>query len=274
MVAWLSHAGTLIRAPPEHLRMATPLETKTFDTLYEACLLKTKDMATSRYVDLGNTPTPAEERHASHMQTDEPPPEPSDAQPSRLTPRVPGTLPSAQRPVRPVRSVDRTTDASSDSSSNSSSSSSSSESEPEPSQPHKQDTNTPQERQIPQSPSQQIPQQSAPLPQPVPTTQQPPPTSTLTSKEPGMSSRTQPLVRNDVERNTSRSPSRSPRRGNESMLAEHLKFTQGQNANDAYFARLTDYARTRDSYTPLFSYVDGSKHPRRIRGKPMGRYDV
>ena len=51
------------------------------------------------------------------------------------------------------------------------------------------------------------------------------------------------------------------------MLAEQLKFSRGQNANDVYFAKLTDYARTRDNYTPLFSYVDGSKHPGRIRGK-------
>ena len=31
IVAWLSHAGTLIRAAPEHLRMATSLETRTYD---------------------------------------------------------------------------------------------------------------------------------------------------------------------------------------------------------------------------------------------------
>ena len=31
MVAWLSHAGTLIRAAPEHLRMATSLETRNYD---------------------------------------------------------------------------------------------------------------------------------------------------------------------------------------------------------------------------------------------------
>ena len=76
MVAWLNHVGTLIRVALEHLRMATPLETMTFDVLSDAGLLKTKDMAGSRYVDLGTIPTPAEERHASHMQTDEPPPEP------------------------------------------------------------------------------------------------------------------------------------------------------------------------------------------------------
>ena len=58
MVAWLSHAGTLIRAAPEHLRMATPLETRTFDVLADAGLLRPKDMAGSRYVDLGAIPTP------------------------------------------------------------------------------------------------------------------------------------------------------------------------------------------------------------------------
>ena len=31
MVAWLSHAGTLIRAAPAHLLMATSLETRTYD---------------------------------------------------------------------------------------------------------------------------------------------------------------------------------------------------------------------------------------------------
>ena len=31
MVIWFSHAGTLIRAAPEHLRAATPLETQSYD---------------------------------------------------------------------------------------------------------------------------------------------------------------------------------------------------------------------------------------------------
>ena len=74
MVAWLSHAGTLTRAAPEHLRMATSLETRTYDILQEASLLNQKDMAGSRYVDLGAIPTAAEERTATHMQVDEPPP--------------------------------------------------------------------------------------------------------------------------------------------------------------------------------------------------------
>ena len=52
----------------------------------------------------------------------------------------------------------------------------------------------------------------------------------------------------------------------DSLLADQLKLTQDSNANDAYFAKLTDYARKPDDYIPIFSYVDGSKHPNRIRG--------
>ena len=74
MIAWLSHAGTLVRAAPEHLRMATSLETRTYDILSEANVLNHKDMTGSRYVDLGALPTVAEERTATHMQVDEPPP--------------------------------------------------------------------------------------------------------------------------------------------------------------------------------------------------------
>ena len=73
MIAWLSHAGTLIRAALEHLRMATSLETRTYDILSEANVLNPKDMIGSRYVDLGATPTVAEERTATHMQVDESP---------------------------------------------------------------------------------------------------------------------------------------------------------------------------------------------------------
>ena len=73
MIAWLSHAGTLIRAAPEHLRMATSLDTRTYDILSEANVLNPRDMIGSRYVDLGAVPTAAEERTATHMQIDEPP---------------------------------------------------------------------------------------------------------------------------------------------------------------------------------------------------------
>ena len=48
MVAWLSHAGTLIRAAPEHLRMATTLETRTYDILADSGTITTKSMDGSR----------------------------------------------------------------------------------------------------------------------------------------------------------------------------------------------------------------------------------
>ena len=60
MVAWLSHAGTLIRAAPEHLRMATSLETRTYDILADSGVISHNNMAGSRCVDLGEVPTPAE----------------------------------------------------------------------------------------------------------------------------------------------------------------------------------------------------------------------
>ena len=74
MVAWLSHAGTLIRAAPEHLRMATSLGTRTYDMLTDTGFIRQNSMAGSRDVDLGAVPTAAEERSAQHMHMDEPPP--------------------------------------------------------------------------------------------------------------------------------------------------------------------------------------------------------
>ena len=74
MVAWLSHGGTLIRVAPEHLRMATSLETRTYDILADMGSIN-PGMAGSRYVDLGAIPTAMEERRAQHIQFDEPPPE-------------------------------------------------------------------------------------------------------------------------------------------------------------------------------------------------------
>merc|ERR1711884_579442 len=87
MVAWLSHVGTLIRAAPEHLRMATSLETRTYDILQEASMLNQNNMTGSRYVALGAIPTAADERTATHMQVDEPPP--MDV--SESPPQQPGT---------------------------------------------------------------------------------------------------------------------------------------------------------------------------------------
>ena len=47
IIAWLSHGGTLIRAAPEHLRMATSLETRTYDILADMGSI-TADMVGSK----------------------------------------------------------------------------------------------------------------------------------------------------------------------------------------------------------------------------------
>ena len=104
MVAWLSHAGTLIRAAPEHLRMATSLETRTYDILAYSGVINHNSMAGSRYIDLGEVPTAAEERSAQHMHIDEPPhPDcPCEARssgPSTATARRPAPTPPMARMV-------------------------------------------------------------------------------------------------------------------------------------------------------------------------------
>ena len=45
---------------------------------------------------------------------------------------------------------------------------------------------------------------------------------------------------------------------------------QGQNANDVYFAHLTNHSRKTDGYVPTFSYAKGSKKASQIRGKAWG----
>ena len=81
--------GTLIRAALEHLRMAISLETRTYDILSESNLLNKHDLKGPRYVDLGAPPTAAEQRTASHMQTDEPPPMDEDERRPRRGPGLP-----------------------------------------------------------------------------------------------------------------------------------------------------------------------------------------
>ena len=61
----------LNRAAPGNLRMATSLESKSVDLL--ADLGMSSDFIGTRYVDLGEIPSPEEERSVSHMQVDEPP---------------------------------------------------------------------------------------------------------------------------------------------------------------------------------------------------------
>merc|ERR1711884_622414 len=103
----------------------------------------------SKYVDLGAIPTAAEERTATHMQVDEPPP--MDV--SESTPRQPGTSSGPQRTNPRTRAREEpdgerppdgsTPEDSSDSSSDSSSTSSSDE-EPEPQRTPPTRQNTPQ----------------------------------------------------------------------------------------------------------------------------------
>ena len=48
---------------------------------------------------------------------------------------------------------------------------------------------------------------------------------------------------------------------------ENLKASQGENANDVYFAQLTKKGKKRDKeYDPAFTFVDGSKKANRIKG--------
>ena len=60
VVAWLRHAGALTRPAPEYLRMATSLGTRTYDILVDPGLRSHRNMAGSRYVDLGVIPTASE----------------------------------------------------------------------------------------------------------------------------------------------------------------------------------------------------------------------
>ena len=238
MVAWLSHDGTLIRAAPEHLRTATSLETRTYDILQEASLLNQKDLTGSRYVDLGAIPTAAEERTATHMQVDEPPP--MDV--SESSPQQPGTSSGAQRPDPRTRAreepdgerpPDRSTPEDSSDSSSDSSSTSSSDEEPEPQRTPPTRQNTPQPTQSQPSPPQQQP------------------TTTADQRGPGLSSGprrelSRPSQPTTTTESGARDRSRSPRAVHlKTLHVENLKASQGENANDVYFAQLTKKGKKR-----------------------------
>ena len=273
-VAWLSHSGTLIRAAPEHLRMATPLETRSVDALEN--LGFSPDHIGSRYVDLGEAPTAAEQRQADYMQVDEPPPpEPgmsSDSgarssgqnapQVAHQPPPAPRQEPDAERTPEERDSGQRS-EQGSDSSGDESMASSAPLATP-PAQPEPEALPTPS---------------SAPSP-----IQAPPPTGTdlnsgMSSEvqqapargssgilswetlhprppRPPPSSTAQRLYRDGPERDRSRSP-----RGDARTTAS------GSNANDVYFAHLTDLGRKKDGYLPTFTYAPGSKKASQVRGK-------
>ena len=65
-----------------------------------------------------------------------------------------------------------------------------------------------------------------------------------------------------------RDRSRSPRAVHlRTLHVENLKASQGENANDVYFAQLTKRGKKRDKeYDPAFTFVDGSKKANRIKG--------
>ena len=246
MVAWLSHAGTLIRAAPEHLRMATSLETRTYDILQEASLLNQKDMTGSRYVDLGAIPTAAEERTATHMQVDELPP--MDV--SESPPQQPGAASGSQRPDPRTRAreepdgeqpPDRSTPEDSSDSSSDSSSTSSSDEEPEPQRTPPTRQNTPQP------------------PQPQPTQPQQQSNTTTNQRGLGLPSGpprqlSQPPRPTTTTESRARERSRSPRAVHlRTLHVENLKASQGENANDVYFAQLTKKGRRRTKNTTQHS---------------------
>ena len=75
--------------------MATSLESRTYDMLSDSGLVSPQNMTGTRYVDLGAIPSPSGERNASHMQTDDPPPETSGQSSQSESPDVmSGGLPS------------------------------------------------------------------------------------------------------------------------------------------------------------------------------------
>merc|ERR1712079_528014 len=198
----------------------------------EASLLNQKDLTGSRYVDLGAIPTAAEERTATHMQVDEPPP--MDVSESPL--QQPGTSSGARGPDTRTRAreepdgerpPDRSTPEDSSDSSSDSSSTSSSDEEPEPQRTPPTRQNTPH----------------SPQPQTTPPQQQP--TATADQRGPGLSSGprrelSRPSRSTTTTESKTRDRSRSPRAVHlRTLHVENLKAAQGENANDVYFAQLT-----------------------------------
>ena len=93
-VVWLSHAATLIRAAPEHLRTATPLETQIHDIVVQGAPQAPSvvpQQARARlgrhYVELGQPPTDRERMDADEQIDDDPPEPPAKrARPAPASP--------------------------------------------------------------------------------------------------------------------------------------------------------------------------------------------
>ena len=60
-IVWLSHAGTLIRAAPEHLRRATPVEVTINDVVHGDAANPSTKLSRGKYVDLGPPPSTTEQ---------------------------------------------------------------------------------------------------------------------------------------------------------------------------------------------------------------------
>ena len=180
---------------------------------------------------------------------------------SESQPQQSGTSSGSKRPDPRTRAREEpdgeqppnrsTPEESSDSSSDSSSSSSSDE-EPEPQRTPPERQNTPQ----------------PPQPQPNVTT-----STTTAQRGPGLPSGPQrqlprpsrpPTTNESRARERSRSPRAVP---NRTLHVENLKASQGENANDVYFAQLTKKGKKKDKeYDPAFTFVDGSKKGEPYKG--------
>ena len=76
-IVWLAHGTTLVRAAPEHLRIATPLEYAVHDVIRGEASPPGVARAEggrlripNRYIDLGNPPSPQERIDAEGMDVD------------------------------------------------------------------------------------------------------------------------------------------------------------------------------------------------------------
>merc|ERR1712079_284982 len=116
----------------------------------------------------------------------------------------------------------------------------------------------------------------APEPQQTPPTRQntpQPPTTTVDQRGLGLTSGPQremsrPSRPRTTNESRARDRSRSPRAAHlRALHVENLKASQGENANDVYFAQLTKKGKKRvKEYDPTFTFVDGSKKANRIKG--------
>ena len=299
VVAWLSHGGTLIRAAPEHLRMVTSLETRTFDLLADMGSTSST-LNGQKYIDLGEIPTTAEERGSLHMQFDEPPPDDlgmSSGSGPPPSPPAERTLTRDELDAEGTPQAAACRTSASPSSSSAASSAASSESESSPNwcaslfppvagrsldpgmssgsqdqpRPEGQETTRSRSRTPPRearSESETCPSEVRPESETRPSEVRP--TSETRRREVRPGSETHPR---EVRPESETRP-REVRPESETRLGEvrpasdlrPLRSNQGQNANDVYFAQLADTPREAEYYLPNFTFTQDSKRASQIRG--------